>query len=53
MKERISVLAYAVHGCVVLKYYGQLELMLAVLPLMQADFKLPKERIHFKQESTR
>lgn len=40
MEERISVLAYAVRGRVVLKYSGQLGLMLAVLTLVPLGFAL-------------
>ncbi len=40
MEERISVLAYAVRGRVVLKYCGQLGLMLAVLTLVPLGFAL-------------
>jgi hypothetical protein len=40
MEERIGVLAYAVRGRVVLKYCGQLGLMLAVLTLVPPDFSV-------------
>jgi trk system potassium uptake protein TrkH len=40
MEEKISILAYAVRGRVVLKYCGQLALMLAVLTLAPLGFAL-------------
>ena len=40
MEQRISVLSYAVRGRVVLKYCGQLALMLAVLTAVPLSFAL-------------
>ncbi len=40
MEERFSVLLYSVRGRVVLKYCGQLALMLAVLTLVPLGFAL-------------